>query len=61
MYLGGVSILLILGLLNMALLAFQLCSGLRWVKVPFGTHRITGITLFVTGLVHGALALIGQL
>ena len=61
MDLGGVSILLVLGLLNMALLTFQLCSGLRWVKVPFGTHRATGITLFVTGLVHGALALIGRL
>jgi hypothetical protein len=61
MKVGGISIILILGLLNMALLIFQFCSGLRLIKVPFGTHRKIGITLFVTALVHGTLGLIAQM
>jgi len=61
MKVGGISIILILGIVNMALLSFQLCSGLRWIKVPFGTHRKTGIALFVTALVHGTLSILAQL
>ena len=61
MKIGGISILLLLGLANMALLTFQLCSGLRWINVPFGTHRKTGIALFVTALVHGTLGILALL
>jgi hypothetical protein len=58
MKIGGISIIAILGLVNLGLLLFQLSSGLRWVKVPFGTHRKTGITLVIVALVHGTLGLI---
>jgi hypothetical protein len=61
MKIGGVSIILILGLINLLLLSLQLSSGLRWVKLPFGVHRKTGIALFVTALIHGILGIIAQL
>ena len=35
MKIGGVSIILILGFINMILILFQLSTGLRWIKVPF--------------------------
>ncbi len=61
MKIGGVSIILVLGLINLLLLSLQLSSGLRWIKLPFGVHRKTGIALFVTALVHGILGVIAQL
>ena len=57
----GVSPILLLGIVNLLLLSFQLSTGLRWVKVPFGVHRKTGIALFVSALLHGALGLIAQM
>ena len=56
MKIGGVSIVLILGIINFLLLLFQLSSGLRWIKVKMTVHRKTGITLFITALLHGTLA-----
>lgn len=56
MKIGGVSIVLILGLINMILILFQLSTGLRWIKVLFRTHRRTGMTLLVSAALHGFLA-----
>jgi len=56
MKIGGVSIVLILGLINMILILFQLSTGFRWIKVPFRTHRTTGIILFISAALHGFLA-----
>ena len=61
MKIGGVSPILLLGIVNLLLLSFQLSTGLRWVKVPFGVHRKTGIALFVSALLHGILGLISQM
>jgi hypothetical protein len=61
MKIGGVSIILILGLVNMGLLSLQLASGLRWVKLQPGMHRKSGIALFVTAMIHGILGIISQL
>ena len=58
---GGVSPILLLGIVNLLLLSFQLSTGLRWFKVPFGVHRKTGIALFVSALLHGILGLIAQM
>jgi len=55
MVIGGISIILILGIINFLLLLFQLFTGLRWIKVKFGVHRATGILLFTTSCVHGFL------
>ena len=60
MKIGGVSIVLILGICNFILLFFQISSGLRWIRVPMGVHRKTGITLFITALIHGTLAISTQ-
>jgi hypothetical protein len=46
-----------LGIVNAALLLFQLGTGLRIIKVKFGVHRKAGILLAVCALIHGVLAL----
>ncbi len=56
MKIGGVSIILLLGILNMVLILFQLSSGFRWIKVSFSTHRKSGIVLFFSALIHAILA-----
>lgn len=58
MVIGGISIILILGLINFVLLLFQLSTGLRWIKVKFGVHRKTGILLFILAGVHGMLGVL---
>ncbi len=60
MKIGGLSIVLILGVINFILLLFQLSSGMRWIKVKMTLHRKTGITLFITALLHGLLAYLTQ-
>jgi len=55
MKIGGVSIILILGLINMILILFQLSTGLRWIKVPFRMHRKTGVILLISAALHGIL------
>jgi hypothetical protein len=56
MKIGGVSIILLLGMLNMVLILFQMSTGLRWIRVPIGVHKRTGMILFVSALVHAFLA-----
>ena len=58
MVIGGISIILILGIINFLLLLFQLATGLRWIKVRFGVHRKTGILLFVIATIHGLLGIL---
>jgi hypothetical protein len=58
MTIGGVSIILILGIFNLALIFFQVASGLRLLKVRFGVHKKTGILLMVGAIIHGALAML---
>lgn len=56
MTIGGVSIILILGILNLLLLVFQISSGKRWIKVPFALHRKGAMVLFVSAVLHSLLA-----
>jgi len=56
MKIGGVSIILILGFINLILILFQLSTGLRWIKVPFPMHRRMGIILFISAVLHAILA-----
>ncbi len=60
MKIGGLSILLITGILNYLLILFQLGSGMRLLKVPFGVHRKTGILLVACATVHALLAILAQ-
>jgi hypothetical protein len=57
MMISGVSIILILGILNMLLILFQISTGLRWIQVPFHVHKRTAIVLFFSAALHAALAL----
>ncbi|MGQ9646366.1 MAG: hypothetical protein ACUVWO_07510 [Thermodesulfobacteriota bacterium] len=57
---GGVSIILILGVLNLILILFQISTGLRWIKVPFQVHRRTGIVLLFSAVVHAFLAFLAN-
>jgi uncharacterized membrane protein len=61
MTIGGVSIILILGIVNFFLLLFQLATGFRWIKVKFGVHRKTGLALFILASLHGLLGLLARL
>ena len=61
MTIGGLSIILILGVLNLVLALFQLGTGMHWVKVPVKIHRTTGILLVISALIHGGLALLAEL
>ena len=56
MKISGVSIILILGFINMILILFQLSTGFRWIKVPFRMHRRTGLILSISAALHGILA-----
>ena len=58
MTIGGISIILILGIINFVLVIFQLSSGLSFIRVSFGFHKNTGIVLFFTATLHGALAIL---
>jgi len=60
MKIGGVSIILILGMVNFCLLLFQISTGLRWVRIRMTIHRKTGITLFITAFIHGTLGILTQ-
>jgi len=60
MMIAGVSIILILGVVNFILLLFQLLSGLHWIKVKFGIHKKVGILLMIVATVHGLLGILAQ-
>lgn len=60
MAIGGVSIILIGGIINLVLVLFQLLSGLRYIKAPFGVHKKTGILLVFCALIHGILGFFAQ-
>jgi len=55
---GGISIVLILGVINFLLILFQLSSGLRLIKVSFLTHRKTGIALLICASLHALLGIL---
>jgi len=55
---GGISIVLILGIINFLLILFQLSSGLRLIKVSFLTHRKTGIALLISASLHALLGIL---
>jgi hypothetical protein len=57
----GISIIIILGIINLFLLLFQFLSGMRIIQVKLGVHRKTGITLFITGLLHGILGILANI
>jgi len=60
MMIGGFSIILILGIVNLVLVLFQLSTGLKWIKVPFRVHRVCGILLVICAILHALLAFLAD-
>jgi hypothetical protein len=60
MNINGISIILILGILNFLLILFQLSTGLRWIKVPFGVHKKTALILLISATLHAIAALLAS-
>lgn len=60
MKIWGISMILLFGILNFALILFQMSTGLRWIKVPFGVHRKSGRILFISATLHALLALLAS-
>jgi hypothetical protein len=58
MTVGGISIILILGIINFILILFQISTGRRRIRVPLRVHRTRGITLFFSGAIHALLAIL---
>jgi hypothetical protein len=56
MAIGGVSIILLLGILNLLLILFQVTTGRRWIKVPLAWHRRGALMLLVSAVFHAILA-----
>lgn len=46
-----------LGFVNLALVLFQLFTGMRMIKIPFSYHKISGIILTISAFVHGLIAI----
>ena len=61
MSIGNLSIILLLGILNLILALFQLSTGKRWIKIPMKFHRRSGILLVISALIHGVLAILSDL
>ena len=60
MMIGSISLILLLGIVNFMLLAFQLFSGLHLLKVSFTAHKRAGIALFIVATLHAVLALLAS-
>jgi len=60
MSVGGVSVILIFGILNLVLLVFQLSTGMRWIRVSLKTHKRSGIILFISAIIHACLAFLAD-
>jgi len=60
MTLLGVSVILILGIVNLILILFQICTGLRWIKVRLAMHRRGALALLLSSLAHATLAFLAS-
>gem|GEM_PF-385030 len=46
------------GIINFILLAFQVATGRRWIRVKIVIHRRAGQTLLISAIIHGILAFV---
>ncbi len=60
MTLAGISLVLLLGLVNLILVLFQVSTGKKWLKVNFRWHRWLGTLLLFTAVAHGILAYLSR-
>ncbi|MGB4705393.1 MAG: hypothetical protein WBI18_10030 [Candidatus Saccharicenans sp.] len=60
MTLAGISLVLLLGIINLILVVFQVSTGKKWLKVNFTWHRRLGILLLFTAITHAVLAYLSR-
>lgn len=60
MTIAGVSLVLILGIVNLVLVLFQVSTGKKWLRVSFAWHRRLGLVLLLTAIAHGVLAYLSR-
>ena len=60
MSIGNLSIILLLGILNLVLALFQLSTGKHWIKVPIKVHKRSGMLLVLSAIIHGILAILAD-
>jgi hypothetical protein len=60
MKIGGVSIILVLGIINFILLVFQILTGYHKIKVRIGTHKKAGWVLFAFAFIHGLIGILAN-
>lgn len=60
MTIAGVSLVLILGIVNLILIIFQVSTGKKWLRVNFAWHRRLGLVLLLTAIAHGVLAYLSR-
>ncbi|MCR4396477.1 MAG: hypothetical protein NUW07_07065 [Candidatus Saccharicenans sp.] len=60
MTIAGISLVLLLGIVNLILIIFQVSTGKKWVKVHFAWHRRLGVLLLLTALTHAVLAYLSR-
>lgn len=56
MTIAGLSLVLVLGIINLLLVLFQVSTGKKWLKIKFVWHRRLGVLLLITAIVHAILA-----
>lgn len=54
------NIILVLGIINFALVLFQVASGLKYIQMSFAAHKRAGIALLITATLHGAIAILAD-
>lgn len=52
----GMNIILLLGIINMILILIQVFGGLRIIKISFKAHKVFGIILLFTAIIHSVFA-----
>ncbi len=60
MTVAGISLVLLLGIINLILVVFQVSTGKKWLKVNFTWHRRLGILLLFTAIIHAVLAYLSR-
>ncbi len=61
MSIGNLSIILLLGIINLILVLFQFSTGKHWIKVPIKIHKRSGILLVVSAIIHGVFAVLADI
>ncbi|MDI6697539.1 MAG: hypothetical protein QME85_01205 [Candidatus Saccharicenans sp.] len=60
MTIAGISLVLILGSVNLVLVLFQVSTGKKWLKINFLWHRRLGLVLLLTAIAHAVLAYLSR-